>query len=76
MSHYYSTSKYLEYYAPVTTLLTDTLERIKELVENDPWKDIGQASPVTLKAISDAIEDAEGEIECIEDEYTRGGTRP
>tara|TARA_R110000851_G_scaffold318110_1_gene481810 strand:- start:180 stop:338 length:159 start_codon:yes stop_codon:yes gene_type:complete len=52
------------------------LERIKELVENDPWKDIGQASPVTLKAISDAIEDAEGEIEYIEDEYTRGVTRP
>ena len=34
MSHYYSTSKYLEYYAPVTTLLTDTLQAIKELVEN------------------------------------------
>ena len=69
-------SKYTEYYIPVTLLLKDTLKNIKVLVENDPWKDIGQASPVTLKAISDAIEDAEGEIEYIEDEYTRGVTRP
>ena len=76
MSHYYSTSKYVEYYAPVTTLLTDTLERIKELVENDPWSDIGQASPVTLNAIFDAIEAAEGKIEYIEDEYSRSIPRP
>ena len=69
-------SKYTEYYIPVTLLLKGTLKNIKFLVENDPWKDIGQASPVTLKAISDAIEDAEGEIEYIEDEYTRGVTRP
>ena len=46
-------SKYAEYYIPVTLLLKDTLQNIKILVENDPWKDIGQASPATLNNIYD-----------------------
>ena len=45
-------SKYTEYYIPVTLLLTEALQNIKELVENDPWNDIGQASPTTLCSLS------------------------
>ena len=64
-------AKYIEYYAPVMSILTDALESIKELVDNDPWRDIGQASPATLKSIYDVIEDTEGLIEYIEDDLLR-----
>ena len=64
-------SKYVEYYIPVTTVLTEALESIRELIDNDSWRDIGQASPVTLKAIYDVIEDTERAIEDIEDELLR-----
>ena len=64
-------SKYAEYYIPVTLLLKDTLQNIKILVENDPWKDIGQASPATLNHIYDYIKEVEREIEILEDEYIK-----
>ena len=64
-------SKYAEYYIPVTLLLKDTLQNIKILVENDPWKDIGQASPATLNNIYDYIKEVEREIGLLEDEYIK-----
>jgi hypothetical protein len=69
-------SKYTEYYVPVTTVLTETLELIKELVENDPWRDIGSPQSITLRAIYDTIAEAEGMIESMEDDYIKSFPMP
>ena len=69
-------SKYTEYYIPVTLLLTEALQNIKELVENDPWNDIGQASPTTLEDIYGLILDVEGDIESLDNKYINSFPMP
>ena len=69
-------SKYTEYYIPVTLLLTEALQNIKEVVENDPWNDIGQASPTTLEDIYGMIIEVEGAIYCLEDQYIKSFPMP
>jgi|3_EtaG_2_1085321.scaffolds.fasta_scaffold28844_2 hypothetical protein len=69
-------SKYTEYYIPVTVLLTEALQNIKELVENDPWNDIGQASPITLKDIYGLILDVEEDIESLDNKYINSFPMP